>query len=108
MLAAAEYHDPADEELGWWELRWLDAAPGDLQWHDPLVRVEVEDRRGSWTGAVDDQGSSIGVTHEGAAKSGGHTYSARWHDPWLGAGRRHRFVLLQNGGRPELTTEAFD
>lgn len=25
-----------------WEQRWLDAAPGDLRWHDPLVRVNVD------------------------------------------------------------------
>ena len=47
VLSPAAYHDPAGEELGWWELRWLDVAPGDLQWHEPLVRVDVIDGRGS-------------------------------------------------------------
>lgn len=34
-----------------WEQRWLDAAPGDLRWHDPLVRVD-RDNGGGWRPAV--------------------------------------------------------
>ena len=51
---------------------------------------------------------ALGVAYEGLAKSGDHVYRARWYDPWLGGGRRHRFVLLENGDRPEVATEAFD
>jgi len=108
VLAAAEFHDPAGEEFGWWGLRWAEAPPGDLRWHEPLVRVEGSDTPGSWRHVVDDQGGALGVAYEGLAKSGDHVYQARWYDPWLGAGRRHRFVLLENGDRPEVASEAFD
>jgi neutral ceramidase len=104
-LADAVFHDPAGEEHGWWEQRWLGPSPGSLRWHEPLVRVEVDDGRG-WRPAVDDQRGALGVTHAGAV-DGGHAYVARWSDPWLGGGRRHRFLLEANGPHPELALEAF-
>jgi hypothetical protein len=71
--------------------------------------VEREDARLGWTTVEDDQGVDLGVVHQGQSKTNdGHTYAARWYNPWLGAGRRHRFVLLANGGRPELASDPFD
>lgn len=105
----AEYHDGAGEDPGRWELRFHDAAPGDLRWHDPLVRVEREEARLGWATVADDQGVNLGVVYLGNYKTGdGHSYAARWYNPWLGAGRRHRFVLLANGGRSELASDPFD
>jgi neutral ceramidase len=107
-LGEAVYHDPSGEELGWWEQRWLDTAPGALAWHDPLVRVDVDRGGGEWAPLVDDQRGAVAVSYVGTERRGGrHVYAARWYDPWLGAGRRHRFVVLPNAGRAELVTEAF-
>jgi len=98
-----------------WEQRWWDAAPGDLTWDAPLVRVEMADGDGPWVAAllddgrrVDDAGTDIEVVHLGADGDRGDRYAARWWDPAFRAGRRHRFVLLAGGGRPEVAGEGAD
>jgi neutral ceramidase len=97
-----------------WEQRWWDMAPGRLDWHEPLVRVEMADGEdGHWQPAiahrrrVDDAGCDVEVVHLGAGDRG-HRYAVRWWDPGFRAGRRHRFVLLANADRPELTSDPFD
>ena len=99
-------------EDAYWEMSWTDVAPGDLRWHEPLVRVEVETPLG-WapahdgTGPVDDQGWRIGITYDGTGRAG-HRYTARWYSPPLGQPLRHRFVLLANGRQAEAAGPAFD
>jgi neutral ceramidase len=97
-----------------WEQRWWDVGPGRLDWHEPLVRVEMADGPdGAWRPAVahgrrvDDGGCDIEVLH---LESGprGHRYAARWWDPGFRAGRRHRFVLVANADRPEVIGAGFD
>lgn len=99
-------------EDAYWEQTWTDVAPGDLRWHQPLVRVEAEDGPG-WVPAeydgrpVDDNGWHLGVFYLGR-RHGQHTYAARWYAPPLGRPGRHRFVLLANGPQPEIAGPAFD
>lgn len=99
-------------EDAFWEQIWTDVAPGDLAWHEPLVRVEVESGT-SWGIAVceghqvDDQGWRLGVTYLGARR-GQHRYAARWYAPPLGRPERHRFVLLANARQPEVVCPPFD
>ena len=96
-----------------WEMTFTDLPPGDLSWHEPLVRVEVETDAG-WSPAsydgrpVDDQGWRIGIVHRGRLRNGRHAYVVRWFGPPLGVPVRHRFVLLDNGGRPGAIGPAFD
>ena len=97
--------------------------PGNLLWHEPLVTVEANDRaeemeEPGWFQAwhlghrVDDQGWDLEVTHlgpaQGDASDSVHEYRVRWFDPEHRAGRRHRFVLLENNGRPEVVSPPFD
>jgi hypothetical protein len=98
-----------------WEQVWFDVAPGGLRWHEPIVRVERSDDDGrTWEPAAhgwkaaDDQGWALEVTHLGGPNAGRHTYRVRWHDPDHRFGRRHRFVLLANAGRPEVAGDPFD
>jgi hypothetical protein len=101
-----------------WEQRWWDVAPGCLDWHEPLVRVEMADGDGgAWVPAVadgrrvDDRGCDVEVVHLGPGDRGpgrGHRYAVRWWGPGFRAGRRHRFVLVANAGRPELAGDPFD
>ncbi|MCW2856359.1 MAG: hypothetical protein JWR52_1974 [Marmoricola sp.] len=99
-------------EDAFWEMSWTDVSPGDLHWHEPLVRVEVEGDH-DWAPAlydgrpVDDQGWRIGVSYDGPER-GRHQYRVRWYGPPLGRPGRHRFVLLANNGRPETAGPAFD
>ena len=59
---------------------------------------------------ADDQGWALEITHLGpsADLAPAHEYRVRWHDPDHRFGRRHRFVLLENNGRPELPGRPFD
>ncbi len=118
VLVPAVFRDPTTRDDGRWELEWRDVTPGALAWHEPMVRVEATDDLGdgaTWTVArardgrlVDDQGWELEVEHLGPAHGGGDRYAVRWHDPTFRAGRRHRFVLLANAGRPEVITDPFD
>lgn len=112
-VAHATFTDPTPRSDGYWEAEWVDAAPGNLDWHEPLVRIESSTDDGPWVPAtwrgraVDDQGWALEVTsirQDGDA----HHYRVRWYDPILAADRRHRFVLAPNAGQPELASPAFD
>lgn len=122
-LTVPRFSDPTADEDGSWSFEWRDGGPADLAWHDPMVRVDSSDDGGTWTPAltrdgrrVDDQGWELDVTYgghdhgtgHGEADHLGHRYRVRWFDPAFRAGRRHRFVVLANAGRPELVSDPFD
>ena len=121
----ATFSDPTKIADAYWEWRWSDVPPGDLDWHDPLVRVEAADGHGTWHPAVtpdgrpaDDRGWDLEVGHVGPAgeprtappsgAGGSHHYWVRWWNPTLRGDRRHRFVLLANARQPVLISEPFD
>jgi len=116
-LDAPHYVDATGDEDGYWEYVWRDAHPGDLHWHEPLVRVEqcdvVDGSEGEWTLAVhrgrrvDDQGTDVEVRLLGQDAIG-CVYATRWYDPAFRVGRRHRFVVLANAGATPLTSPSFD
>ncbi|MFN8052067.1 MAG: neutral/alkaline non-lysosomal ceramidase N-terminal domain-containing protein [Acidimicrobiales bacterium] len=116
-LGTPRYVDATGDEDGYWEFRWRDEAPGNLLWHEAMVRVEQRDATGEHAGEwlpavhdgrrVDDQGTSMEVRSEGT-DSIGHVYAARWHDPAFRVGRMHRFVVLANGTQAELASVPFD
>lgn len=113
LLGPATFTDATARTDPYWEQRWRDASPGNLRWHDPLVRVESADGDESWQRAlsdgrtVDDQGCDVEVVHLGKDKQG-HRYAARWWNPVFRSYRRHRFVLVANGTRAKLTGDPFD
>jgi neutral ceramidase len=57
--APAHFVDATKTEDGYWEIAWTDATPGNLSWHEPLVRVDDEQQRT----VADDQWGAIEVTH---------------------------------------------
>jgi len=121
--AAAVFTDPDDDHDAVWSQDWFDAEPGALNWHEPLVIVEVahDGEPNVWRQATtadhrtaDDQGWALEVVHVGevtdaaaAVDPGTHRYRVRWHTPLLAAGVRHRFVLLANAGRPRVDGPMF-
>lgn len=111
-ILGLQFTESTPVEDAFWELTWSDVAPGDLHWHEPLVRVEVATDDG-WSTAsydgrpVDDQGWRLGVTYLGQ-RHDSHRYAARWYAPPLGRPVRHRFVLIANGPQPEVAGPAFD
>jgi neutral ceramidase len=115
FTSKAAFTDPTAADDAIWEQTWIDVAPGGLHWHEPIVTVEQSDDDGeTWAPAApggrpaDDQGWALEVSHLGGPDAGRHTYRVRWHDPTNRFGRRHRFVLLANNGRPEVTGDPFD
>lgn len=123
-LGSPVYVDATGDDDGYWEFRWRDVPPGDLVWHEPMIRVEQRDLHGvdasgagdapdGWVPAVhrgrrvDDQGTDVEVRLVGSDAIG-CTYAARWHDPAFKAGRVHRFVVLAGATAPELTSLPFD
>jgi len=117
-LGRPVYVDATSDDDGYWEFRWRDSSPGDLAWHEPMVRVEQSDSpadagAGVWQPAlhrgrrVDDQGTDVEVRIVGNDAIG-CVYAARWHDPAFRAGRRHRFVVLGNHHATELSSVPFD
>ena len=115
LLGPATFTDATARADPFWEQRWRDVSPGDLLWHDPLVRVEATDAHDeTWQRAlsadgraVDDQGCDVEVVHLGKDRAG-HRYATRWWNPVFRSYRRHRFVLVANGTRPKLTGDPFD
>jgi neutral ceramidase len=101
FLTAARFTDPTKTEDAFWEIEWLDVAPGDLAWHEPLVSIVDE----AGATVADDQRGRIDVTYLGVT-SGGHRYRTRWYDPAFGPA--HRFVLAANAGQPQLASPPFD
>ena len=106
-LQSARFVEATRDEDAYWALEWSDVAPGDLHWHEPLVRVEAQQPDGSWTPAADDQGYCVGVTYLGE-RGGTHRYEAAWYAPPLGQPGKHRFVLVANAGQPETASQPFD
>jgi neutral ceramidase len=95
VVAPPTFVDPTRDEDGYWRVEWLDAAPGAIAWHRPLLRVEARDgAAGGWRPAtrhgfpVDDQGWFLQVTH-------------------LGAGDRYRFVIDTDAATAPLLSEPF-
>ena len=103
FITPAAFHDPTRTEDGYWEIAWRDAAPGNLAWHAPLVRVEAADRRV----LADDQFGAIEVSYRGH-HDGEHDYRARWYDPAFSATQKCRFVLCANRDQPEIISDSFD
>ncbi|MEO6885072.1 MAG: neutral/alkaline non-lysosomal ceramidase N-terminal domain-containing protein [Jatrophihabitantaceae bacterium] len=110
---APTFTDPTVTEDGYWQFEWLDGAPGDLCWNEPMVRVEVAAPDGGWLPAteagvrIDDQGYHLGVLYAGAGRDGRHRYQARWYTPYLGPAPAHRIVVLADAAHPELGSPGF-
>jgi neutral ceramidase len=114
IAGPARFTDMTPDADACWELSWEDVAPGDLEWHRRLVRVDVSTPDGGWEqvrraqAPVDDRRPDLEVVHLGEFAGRRHRYAARWWNPAFRGGRPHRFVLTSNGGQPEAASEPFD
>lgn len=103
----ARFVEATAESDAYWEMPYDDAPPGDLHWHEPMLRVEREQDDGGWVTVADDQGWYVGVVVDrGERGLSTGRFLARWYAPAFGA--RHRFVLIANNGRPEVAGPPFD
>jgi neutral ceramidase len=121
FVGRPRFVDPTRDADGYWTLEWDDVVPGNLRWHEPLVRIETsEDGGATWAPGtqegrvLDDQGWALQVIHTGPSPGAGagapgaaHRYSLRWWDPIVGGAALHRAVLVANAGRPEVASDPF-
>ena len=92
-------------------VRWLDVGPRQIDFHQPLVRVEQ--RQGdAWQPfsvagePVHDDGYDIEVRYLKTRKQDGMAqYETRWYNPV--AGGEYRFVIEARAGQPVLYSEPF-
>ena len=90
--------------------RWQDVGPSQINFHEPLCRVEVE-VNGRWTAMfnngepIDDDGYDLEVRYLRDLDEGMAEYEVRWYNPVPGG--TYRFVIEPRGEQPVLTGRAF-
>ncbi len=107
------FHDPENNEFGYWELVFRDSAPSNISWHEPIVSVErfagskfsIES---SVLGDLDDRNPLIEVSSLGYSDINGYYYRVRWFDPTFQNNIKHRFKLHKNNGSDLVYSESFD
>lgn len=111
--AEPQINDTPDEH--YMAVEWLDVAADKIAWHQPLVRVEVE-QQGKWVPLttheqpINDDGYDIEVRWLDDADEGMGEYQARWYNfekIQSVPSERYRFVISERNGRPELASEPF-
>ncbi len=90
--------------------RWRDAGPSEIDFHEPLSRVEVR-KNEEWLPMldngepVDDDGYDIEVRYLKKLNEGMGKYEVRWYNPVPGG--KYRFVIEPRCGRAVLVSGAF-
>ncbi len=93
-----------DDSSSMVEFSWLDAAPANIQFHRPLVRVETSRDGKQWSILklngipVDDDCGDISVKLIKADERNGMArYKTVWHNAKITDGHLYRFVILPRG-----------
>lgn len=111
IIQPPRFHAPTEDEQAYWSIRYHGLAPGQLELHRPLLRVERRTDKG-WTvlkddgRAVTDQGTRMEIRqlqHDGP----GGLYEVRWYQPAFYAHGERRFRIAPRGGAAALTSPAF-
>lgn len=99
-----------DHEEDFVRFRWQDVGPGEINFHQPLLRVEVcvDDR---WVPMsvdgrpLDDDTYDLEVRHVGDLSGGMAEYEVRWYNPVTGG--RYRFMIEPRGAHSAMTSSVF-
>lgn len=89
---------------------WLDLAASNIEFHKPLVKVEVE-RNGQWIEMdnagepINDDGYDLEVRYLDEADAGMAEYAVRWYNPV--AGGNYRFVIEARAEHGALLSKSF-
>ncbi|MFW5861650.1 MAG: neutral/alkaline non-lysosomal ceramidase N-terminal domain-containing protein [Spirochaetota bacterium] len=93
------------------EFTWLDTAPANIRFHQPLVRVETSSDGVNWTTLeqqgvpVNDDCGDISVEClDDEMDKGMALYKTVWHNPQFTAGHMYRFVILPRDNFAELVS----
>jgi len=99
-----------DNEENFVDFRWLDVAAANIQFHQPLVRVEVQ-QGDEWAAVnnglepINDDGYDLEVRYLDDEDNGMAEYQVRWYNPIVGG--NYRFVIEEREGQQQLNSKAF-
>lgn len=93
----------------YWSFKWFDVSPAFIQWHKPLVSIEVSSDKTNWRPlviddeVVNDSGTNISI-HFLKPKSTNKNflYQAKWYNPPKPDGHYYRFVIQPRGSHKIL------
>ena len=99
-----------DNEEDYYRVRWQDVGADKIDWHQPLVRIEIQ-QQGQWYPLqvdgvpVNDDGYDLEVRYLDERDQGMGEYESRWYNP-LPQGT-YRFVIEARHGQARLISEPF-
>lgn len=103
-------HGDGEQDEAFIAFRWRDVGPGEMDFHRPLSRVEVQSQQG-WEllrangEPIDDDGYDLEIRYLAARDDGMGEYEVRWYNPVPGG--VYRFVIEPRQGHPTLLSRPF-
>ncbi|MCP4219319.1 MAG: alkaline ceramidase [bacterium] len=98
----------------YWSFKWFDVPPCWIDFHRPLVSIEVSEDKRIWKPLVlegepvNDSGADIALIFKGKiSKENMGLYESRWYNPPAPGDAYYRFVIQPRMGRPLLFSPAF-
>jgi len=108
------YAEKDEGEESYWSFRWFDVPPAKIDFHKPLVKIQVMKDGKKWeklnTGSVpvDDNGLDISTKFKNKIRKDNMAlYEVRWHNPEKREGESYRFAILEREGQNVLYSPAF-
>lgn len=104
------YQTEEANEEDYVDFRWLDVAAANIEFHQPLVRIEVQNN-GQWQALsnglqpINDEGYDLEVRYLDDEDQGMAEYEVRWYNPI--AGGHYRFVIESRVDQKELASQSF-
>ncbi|MCP4137877.1 MAG: hypothetical protein GY754_43345 [bacterium] len=108
------YVEKKEGEESFWSFRWYDVPPAKIEFHKPLIRLEVSTNRENWNSLevegvpVDDDGWDISTKYL-KKKTGDNMalYETRWHNPVKRNGMYYRFAVMERQDREIFYSPVF-
>ena len=110
------YYEKKKHAEPFWSFQWYDVPVNLIDFHRPLVCIEVLDENGKvkWNPLyingqpVDDSGSNISIHYlKKTTKKNMELYETKWYNPPENDGKYYRFVIHSREGQKELCSLPF-
>jgi len=108
------FHRKPDTEESFWSFEWYDVPPSRIEFHKPLIKIEVSRDNKKWAALeienipVDDNGPDIAIIYK--RKIGDDNmglYEARWHNP-VDVDKYYRFAIMPRGNHDVFYSTVFN
>ncbi len=108
------YQRQKAREEAYWSATWFDVPPCLIDFHRPLVLVEVSTDNSNWETleiegtCTDDSGMDISVRHLNQVDNRNMgLYEVRWHNPKTELGKHYRFKILPRHSQDAFCSPCF-